>query len=297
MSDLHGAAGSYAVHALDPVERADFEAHLASCPSCRSEVTEFADTLAELAPLASVAPPAAMRDSVLAAVAGLRQGQQRAPRSADRADQVGDEDVEVAPRRALLASVTELRPLEPHEVAPLEEHPSVVPDMPWLGVAAALSKDMGRRSRWRDRVLGGLLAAALVVALVLGGWVYVSRQQITTQTADAQRETQLLTASDAKVYYSTVNGSPVSYVVSKQRNEALFVGRNLPPPAANSVYQLWIEKDGSATSAGVVREGGNVRAWFSEPVSDAEFLALSLERAPLGSTTKPTNTLSQVALS
>ena len=145
--------------------------------------------MAELAPLASVAPPAAMRDSVLAAVAGLRQGLQRAPRSADRADQVGDEDVEVAPRRALLASVTELRPLEPHEVTPLEEHPSVVPDMPWLGVAAALSEDMGRRSRWRDRVLGGLLAAALVVALVLGGWVYVSQRQHQTQTTQAQQET------------------------------------------------------------------------------------------------------------
>ena len=261
MSDLHGAAGSYAVDALDPVERAEFESHLADCPSCRSEVSEFAESLAELAPLAAVAPPAALRDSVLAAVADLRQaGPQRAPRSADRASQGGDEDAEVAPRRALLASVTELRPLEPHEVAPLEEHPSVVPDMPWLGVAAALSEDMGRRSRWRDRVLGGLLAAALVAALVLGGWVYVSQQQLQTQTTQAQQETDAADRSgrgDPRLQRERVTGLVRGVQANATRrcsSPRIFLIR-----AANSIYQLWTVKDGTATSAGVVREGGDVR--------------------------------------
>ena len=35
MSDMHAAVGSYAVDALDPVERAEFESHLADCPGCR----------------------------------------------------------------------------------------------------------------------------------------------------------------------------------------------------------------------------------------------------------------------
>jgi hypothetical protein len=296
MSDMHAAVGSYAVDALDPVERAEFESHLADCPSCQSEASEFAESLAELAPLAAVAPPAALRGSVLAAVVNLRQaGPQRPPRSADRASQGGDDDAEVAPRRALLASVTELRPLEPHEVAPLEEHPSVVPDMPWLGVAAALSGDMRRRSRWRDRAFGGLLAVALVAALVLGGWVYVSQRQLHTQTTQAQQETDLLTAPDAEIHNSRVNGSLVSYVVSKERNQALFIAKDLADPGSHSIYQLWIVKDGTPTSAGVVSEGGNVREWLTGPVGDSDELALSLEPAPLGSKT-PTNELSAVTL-
>jgi hypothetical protein len=284
MSDMHAAVGSYAVDALDPVERAEFESHLAGCASCRSEASEFAETLAELAPLASVAPPAALRDSVLAAVVNLRQaGPQRAPRSADRASQGGDEDAEVVPRRALLASVTELRPLEPHEVAPLEEHPSVVPDMPWLGVAAALSEDMGPRSRWLDRVFGAIVVTAVVAALVLGGWVYVSRQEIQAQTVQAQRETDLLTAPDAKVYATRVSGGSISYVVSEQRDQALFIGNDLDAPGSSRVYQLWTVKEGIATSAGVVGEGGDIRQWLEVPVQDVDRLAVSIEPAPLGS--------------
>ena len=224
-------------------------------------MSEFAETFAELAPLAAVAPPAALRDSVMAAVADLRTGRSAAGRAVGRTGPTGRATrTSRSPRAGLLASVTELRPLEPHEVAPLEEHPSVVPDMPWLGVAAALSEDMGRRSRWRDRVLGGLLAAALVVALVLGGWVYVSQQQIQTQTTQAQQETELLTAPDAKIYDASVSGSPVSFVVSEQRNQALFIGQDLPEPEDDSIYQLWTaEGDVRRPRPVSCREGGDVR--------------------------------------
>ena len=38
MSDIHALSGAYAVDALDDIERAQFERHLAECPACRSEV-------------------------------------------------------------------------------------------------------------------------------------------------------------------------------------------------------------------------------------------------------------------
>jgi anti-sigma factor RsiW len=38
MSDIHALSGAYAVDAVDDIERASFERHLASCPTCRAEV-------------------------------------------------------------------------------------------------------------------------------------------------------------------------------------------------------------------------------------------------------------------
>jgi anti-sigma-K factor RskA len=287
MSDIHTAVGSYAVDALSAVERAEFEAHLDDCHSCRWEVTEFGETLAQLSSLVATPPPPALRSSVLTAVAGIRQVRpQRRRGSIGGAGPADDQtaDAEAAPRRAL-APVTELRPLEPHEVLPLEEHPSEVPDDPWLGVAAALSEDMGRLSRWQERVLGAVVVVALVVALVLGGWLYVSRQQIQTSASGAQQEAQLLTAPDAKLYPETVNGAEASFVVSKERNEVLFIANDLDALGANSVYQLWVVKGNASASAGVVR-GGDVRELFENvPVEDADRLVVSVEGDSRGSPT------------
>ena len=36
--DIHALSGAYAVDALDDVERARFERHLANCEACRAEV-------------------------------------------------------------------------------------------------------------------------------------------------------------------------------------------------------------------------------------------------------------------
>ena len=72
MSEIHGATGSYVLHALDPSELDEFEAHLAVCPTCSQEVVEFCETAAELSLLASAPPPPALRDSVMAAIGGVR---------------------------------------------------------------------------------------------------------------------------------------------------------------------------------------------------------------------------------
>ena len=106
-----------------------------------------------------------------------------------------------APRRQRVASVTEIRlPGPPDEVAPLEEHPSVVPDTPWLGITASLSDEMDLgRGRRRDRVVALLVAAALVMAMVFSGWAYISYQHQQAQMAMAQRENDLFTAPDAKL--------------------------------------------------------------------------------------------------
>jgi len=72
MNDVHALSGAYAVDALDDIERAAFERHLAECPECRDEVASLQEVSGLLAETVEVAPPAGLRDRVLAQVATTR---------------------------------------------------------------------------------------------------------------------------------------------------------------------------------------------------------------------------------
>ncbi|GAA1913450.1 anti-sigma factor [Nocardioides hwasunensis] len=72
MSDLHKLTGAYAVDALNDLERARFERHLAECEDCRAEVRELQETAALLAESTAVEPPASLRGSVLAGISQVR---------------------------------------------------------------------------------------------------------------------------------------------------------------------------------------------------------------------------------
>lgn len=72
MSDLHKLTGAYALDALDDLERARFEQHLAECEDCRAEVAELRETAALLAETTAVEPPPSLRDSVLAGISQVR---------------------------------------------------------------------------------------------------------------------------------------------------------------------------------------------------------------------------------
>lgn len=71
--DIHHLAAAYTLDALDPDEQRVFEAHLETCDTCRAEVAEFRDVAGDLATATSAAPPASMRDRVLAEVSQTRQ--------------------------------------------------------------------------------------------------------------------------------------------------------------------------------------------------------------------------------
>ncbi len=71
MTEDHALSGAYAVDALDDTERARFEAHLRHCAECRDEVDGLREAAAHLE-TETVAPPAAIRDAVLAGIQGIR---------------------------------------------------------------------------------------------------------------------------------------------------------------------------------------------------------------------------------
>lgn len=70
--EIHALSGAYAVDALDDIERARFEEHLAACAECRAEVTSLQDATLTLSQLSETAPPAALRAKVLADIQNVR---------------------------------------------------------------------------------------------------------------------------------------------------------------------------------------------------------------------------------
>jgi len=72
MNDIHALSGSYAIDALDDLERARFEKHLAECESCREEVAGLREAAAQLGASAAVPPPPALRDRILADISKVR---------------------------------------------------------------------------------------------------------------------------------------------------------------------------------------------------------------------------------
>lgn len=72
-SDLHHLAGAYALDALDPDERAAFEAHYPTCEVCRADVGDHRETAAVLAAATASSPADALKDRVMAEIATTRQ--------------------------------------------------------------------------------------------------------------------------------------------------------------------------------------------------------------------------------
>jgi len=63
---IHELTAGYALDALDPDERREYEAHLADCQRCREELASLAQTTEALAIAASgPAPPPGLRDRIL----------------------------------------------------------------------------------------------------------------------------------------------------------------------------------------------------------------------------------------
>lgn len=71
--DIHTLGGAYALDAVDDIERAAFDRHLAECETCTVDVAEYRETVTRLAEGSWSVPPPRMRDLVLARAAATRQ--------------------------------------------------------------------------------------------------------------------------------------------------------------------------------------------------------------------------------
>lgn len=71
--DVHTLTGPYVLDALPQDERVQFEAHLAGCAYCTTEVAELREAAVKLATQVAAPPPPALKTNVMAAIEHVRQ--------------------------------------------------------------------------------------------------------------------------------------------------------------------------------------------------------------------------------
>ena len=127
-------------------------------------------------------------------------------------------------RDSILAAIGQVRPLPPPE--PETARRGDRSAAPAVAAPEAVDELAVRRLSRRSRFLSLAVAAALVVALALGGWGFSQAQGRQAQIAEAALETQLYTAPDVKIVATTTsNGAQVSFVSSKQPEQGALRGQ------------------------------------------------------------------------
>ncbi|MBO1770579.1 anti-sigma factor [Agrococcus sp. TF02-05] len=205
-------AAAYALDALEPAERARFEAE--ASPEALEEARQLADTAALLA-ADEVAPPPSLRASVLDAIAREPQRDEAPPLARPTAS-------------------------DPHRDA----------DEPRAHVAAARppgAAERRARARWRPaRVLGAIAAGS---ALLLGG-VAIGSQLGGESQQEALGA--LVAAPDAeRSEVELADGGIATVVWSPAREQSAILFDGLPPAPEGATYQAWFIDGSGARSAGV----------------------------------------------
>ncbi|OBG89866.1 anti-sigma factor [Mycobacterium sp. E802] len=152
-------------------------------------------------------------------------------------------------------------------------------------VLAATHSPVPRRNRWRTAALAA--AAAVVIAGAGFGAGVALRPSAPPPTAAEQ----VLGAPDVRTVSTTVpSGGTATVVYSRERNAAVLIMNDVPPPAVDTVYQMWLLENGTPRSAGTI--GGAVGPSITDVVRDlggASTLAFTVE--PGSGSPQPTGTI------
>ncbi len=220
---LHALSGAYVVDALDDAERAVFEKHLPTCLDCQREVASLREATALMADDATLAPPPALRDSVLAGIKSIRPlapetGPATAP--AEASGSAGSGESAGSADEGAGAKVLQLRP--------------------------------------RRRRVATLVAAAAAVVAVGVGTVYQPWQDDSTTTQLSAAD-QVLAASDAqRQSIEFDDGSSATVVRSLKEKGAVLLTRDMAAPPEGKAFEIWLQDDtGTMVPAGMMKRAGD----------------------------------------
>ncbi|MFJ9246344.1 anti-sigma factor domain-containing protein [Streptomyces sp. NPDC101776] len=222
--DLHSLAAPYALDALEPDERRQFEKHLRGCDRCAEEVRAMAEDAVRLAWSTVAQPPLAMRDRVLAAVRNTPQesgplrehGREHAreqirERTGDRA---GERKREYTPR--LPAHVWGTQPQASRARVP-QRRPFFVP----FATATA--------------------AAALVVASLFAVQANKTQDKLDAAQAQSREIAHVLAAPDARATTGAdTTGRSIGVIASASEGRAVVTLSGYGAPPSGRVRQLWL---------------------------------------------------------
>ncbi|MEP7018495.1 MAG: anti-sigma factor [Actinomycetota bacterium] len=254
--DIEGLSAAYAVDAVNAVERALFEAHLAGCNQCQTEVDSLRSAATELSSLTTSTPPAPLR-------------------------------------AAVLRDIHAVRPLPPKvtpEAAPEPE--AAISASPTPPAPASLDSKRDKRARGdhqRRRWLAGIAAAAV---LATGGltWHPWSTGKSPAQLIAME---QLLHAKDVQRFETKASTGTATVLRSVSLNKAIITTTNLLAAPQGKVYEVWLQQGQTMVKAGFISGGPSNTIVFQGNAATATAAAITIEPAG-GSPTPTTTPLAQV---
>jgi len=247
--DIHGLSGAYAVDAVDDVERAQFDAHMAGCSQCQAEVASLRAAAAQMSSTTVTAPPASLRASVL-------------------------------------RDISAVRPLPPR-LTPAESPAAVPPAPPSSSAPASLESKRAERAE-RTRIapvrqwLVGVAAAA-VLATTGVVWHPWSADSNTVQLTAME---QVLQAKDAQRVEQKVGAATATVVRSPSLKRAVIVTANMPDAPAGKVYELWLQQGTEMVRAGLMPAGQSNTVLLDGDAGTAAGVGITVE--PAGGSDTPT---------
>jgi len=264
--DIHALSGAYAVDALDDVERARFERHLAGCTACQAEVESLVAAASELSVLTEAASPASLRAKVLAEIATVRP---LPPLTAPQHDSADEDATSPTPPEPAQAPAATAAP------ATQAEHADDLTERRRSRSARGLARG------WRV-----VVAAATVAVLAIGG--FTVWKQIDKDPSRAIAD-QVLAAPDATRYGQRLAGGATATVVrSNALQKAVIVTSGMSQPPSGKVFQLWLQDaTGHMTSAGLMPGGGDQVVVLSGDASHSKGAGITVE--PEGGSDQPTS--------
>lgn len=261
--DAHTLVAAYAADALEQAERADVEAHLAECDVCRDDLRGFREALAALAHATAEAPPARMREAVMARV---RNTAQLPPLAGPDGGVEAVQEADVAAPDVDVVEVMEVDELDSRGRRPLAGS---------------------------GRALFALAASVLtVVALGAGVWGVSTAGTLSDVRAQQAAVQRVLAADDVVSLSGTpqladgVVADEVVVLASRSEDAALLLPAGLPEAPEGSTWQAWTVTADGARSAGVFDVAGGEAVALSGSLADADAVAVSLE--PRGGSEAPT---------
>ncbi|MEU6083848.1 anti-sigma factor [Streptomyces sp. NPDC047108] len=248
----HTLTGAYALDALTPEEREEFERHLEECPACAQEVRELRATAAQLGLASAVPVPARMRDEVLRRIGTTPQEE------------------------------------APHEPRDQRQGP---PQEPQQGPPGRHAATVRRRQRRLPRMMLAACVALAAAFGGIGVWQYQEAEHARQEAQrTAQRNDEVaavVTSPDAvSVSQSIGDGARGTVVSSRDVGRAVFFAAGLPGLSDGKVYQLWYDQAGTFRSAGLVPAGGDAETVLAGRIGGASGMAITVE--PAGGSSQPT---------
>ena len=238
--DIHALSGAYAVDALDDVERAHFERHLAGCEACQAEVDSLRDATALLASTTATPPPPALRDSVLAQIANVRPLPPLVEEDHGTAEQPEPGSVALDTDGPAGASGS--------------EGSGGSGEVPGAPGATPITAARSRRRRWTS-VLA--VAAAAVVVGAVGVAVTQPWDDGGSDNPSLSAVEQVRQASDLESYSQEFpDGSEATVLVSRSLNKAVIETEDMAPAPDGKVYEVWLNhRDAGMVSAAIMPQG------------------------------------------